>query len=196
LLRAGARAAGERRILLWAADPAVERVLVAAGYGGALPDPARPAAGFVVTNASGGKLDYYLDRSMTYRRAGCGASASVTASLRVTNRAPTGLPAYVTIRADEHGAAAHPGDEYLLVTYYASAGARLQRATVDGRSVPTVPGTLRGLTTVSIALELPRGTARTVELKLTEPEHRGPVQLLRQPALRPAAVRAEEPSCR
>jgi hypothetical protein len=195
LLRAAARAAGERRILLWAADPAVEQVLLSSGYGGAMPGTARPAAGFVVTNASGGKLDYYFDRTMTYERSGCGASAAVTASFQLTNNAPASLPRYVTIRADAHAAAAKPGDELLLVTYYGSAGARVDRASVDGRPVATTRGTLRGLTTVSIALEVPRGATRTVTLHLTEPARSGPVQVLRQPLVRPMTVRTQESAC-
>ena len=196
LLRAAARGAGERRLLLWAADPAVEQVVLSSGYGGPMPDTAHPASGFVLTNGSGGKLDYYLDRTMTYRRTGCGSSAAVTAALRVTNGAPARLPPYVTIRADQRGKTAAPGDEFLLVTYYGTAGAQVRSVTVDGRPVRFTRGTLHGLTAVTIALELPRGATRTVTVDLTEPHRSGPVQVLRQPLVRLLTVRSEEPACR
>ena len=40
------------------------------------PTRAGPFSGFTVVNSLGSKLDYYLDRSMTYQRNGCGRAVA------------------------------------------------------------------------------------------------------------------------
>jgi hypothetical protein len=195
LVRAVSRAASERRFVVWSADAAVERELLTADWAGALsPPPGRPFAGFVVNNAAGSKLDYYLDRSFTYRRSSCAAGAA-TATLRLTNTAPTGLPAYVTIRADDPAGKTRPGDERLLVTYYATRGARIRSITVDGRPVPFTRLTENGLPTATVDLELPRTATRALTVQLTEPAADGPVNVLRQPQVRPMSVNLEGEVC-
>ena len=82
-------------------DPAVEARIRETGYSGALPSGAPPFAGVVLNNAAAGKLDYYLRRSLTYARTGCGPTRDVVATIDLTNTAPaTGLPPYVTDRLD------------------------------------------------------------------------------------------------
>jgi hypothetical protein len=195
LVRAAGRALRERRLMVYSADRSVEATLVALKVAGEMPGRSAPVSGFFVTNTAGSKLDYYLDRAMTYRRTGCDRSGTALATLRLSNRAPASLPAYVTIRADDHGARARPGDSRMLITYYGSAGARIEAATVDGRPIPIIAGTLRGLPTVSIDLELPRGVTRTVRLRVQEPAATGPLQVIRQPLVRPLRVDVRGAGC-
>jgi hypothetical protein len=117
------------------------------------------------------------------------------ATFRLTNRAPARLPAYVTIRADAAGARARPGDERLLVTYYGTAGARVRRVTVDGHALVLAAGRLRGLTTVSLPLEIARGATRTITVRLTEPAAKGALRVLQQPLVQPMTVRTSGPDC-
>lgn len=189
LLRAASRAAGERRIVAWSADPAVESNLVASGYAGVVQGSSRPFSGFTVVNAAASKLDYYLNRTMTYQRTGCGVGSVAVATFAMTNNAPTtGLPAYVTIRADHHPAGVRPGDNRLLVTYFASQGATISAVTLDGKPIAAVSAPENGLVTVSIDVELPVGATRTMKVTVKEPPTSTPVQILRQPLVRPIVV--------
>jgi hypothetical protein len=174
----------------------VQRELEAANWSGALgSDPGTPYTGFVMNNAAGGKLDYYLDRSVTYRRASCGAGPA-TATLTLTNDAPArGLPPYVTIRADDEPAGARPGDNRVLVTYYASVNARIRSITVDGQPVTGAPGVENDHPVVVVDVELPRGQARTIRVTVDEPAADRPVTVLRQPLVRPMQVRLEGDRC-
>ena len=72
LARAFSDAAQQRRFLVWSRDASLEKQLEQAGWAGVLAAPkGTPYSGFVVTNGSGTKLDYYLRRSTTYSRQGC-----------------------------------------------------------------------------------------------------------------------------
>jgi hypothetical protein len=196
LVRAAAHAASERRLVIWSSDPKVQAQLVAADYAGVVQNTGTPYSGFVVVNAAGSKLDYYLDRSMTYRRTGCGASSTVTATLRLTNDAPrSGLPAYVTIRADGAPAGAKPGDNHLLVTYYASAGSQLRSVKVDGKSMIVATQPENGLVTATLDLELPVQSTRTITLTWREPAAHAPLTVLKQPLVRPIAVQVTGDRC-
>ncbi|MDQ1737831.1 MAG: hypothetical protein QOH56_4082, partial [Pseudonocardiales bacterium] len=72
LIKAASKAVAERRLLVWSAQQSIEDVLRQTAVAGTLEPGNRPFAGFTTTNAVGGKLDYYLQRSMTYQRTGCG----------------------------------------------------------------------------------------------------------------------------
>ena len=111
LVRAVARAAHERRIVVWSADAGVQRQLTAVGVSGTLQAGSGYVAGFSTVNATGGKLDYYLTRRMSYSRQGCGAGSTSTATFTLTNLVPPGpLPRYVTLRVDRPGYRTRPGD--------------------------------------------------------------------------------------
>ncbi|MFE5793221.1 DUF4012 domain-containing protein [Streptomyces sp. NPDC056503] len=189
----------EDRMQVWSAHAAEERLLVSRAFGGALPDTPGPFAGLVVNNAAGTKLDYYLDRSLVWAPGACtDTGRSVTATVTLTNRAPTsGLPEYVTQRVDVPPYRTLPGDNRLLVDYYAGQGATLERATLDGRRVELIPGVERGHPVYTLDLELPRQSSRTLVLHLREPEADGPPTILRQALVTPlrATVKQAAP-CR
>ncbi len=196
LLDAASRASGERRLLVWSADPAVQQRIEQTNLAGTLAADGHPYAGFTVLNAAGSKLDYYLDRSMTYERAGCGASRRVAATFTLTNSAPrSGLPAYVTSRGDHAPAGAKPGDNRLLVSYYATPGATIDAVTLDGVRQNVEPTTEKGLVVLTVDVELPAGASRTVSVTAEEPAAPGPVTVLRQPLVRPMTVTEKSISC-
>ena len=110
LMRAVGKAAGERRILVWSADHAVQADLARTSVAGIIPTTAAPYVGLSIVNGGGNKLDYYLDRSLTWRRTGCGSTRQTTVSITLTNNAPArGLPPYVTSRGDRHSYPVKPG---------------------------------------------------------------------------------------
>ena len=146
LARAAVRGAGEHRILAWSADPAVQQRLAASPVAGLLRAGDGYLAGFSTVNATGGKLDYYLTRSMTYSRQGCGAGSTSTSTFTLTNDVPAGpLPGYVTLRLDAPGYRTRPGDNKVLLSYYGTPGSQVTGVTLDGRRVVAMPSSEHGL---------------------------------------------------
>jgi hypothetical protein len=197
LMRALARAVGERRLLVWSANPTLQQSLERTAIAGVIPDTDAPFAGLSIVNDGGNKLDYYLDRSVVWTRQGCGTDTTVTAAVTLRNNAPAQLPAYVTDRSDTHGPNVKPGDNRLLVSWYASTGAGMQSVTVDGSPATAHAGTERGHPVFTVDLELPRGATRVVVFRLAEPMlSKAPVTVLQQPLVRPLTFRVEDQACR
>lgn len=191
LVKALSHAAQERRLVVWNSRSSLEAQLRAANWAGTLGNSfGTPLTGFVVNNAAGSKLDYYLDRTMSYRRADCGSGGSATATFQLTNRAPrSGLPRYVTIRGDKPGKAVRPGDNKLIVTYYASGNAQISAVSLDGRPVSAAALPEGNALATSVTVELPAGATRTLLVTVAEPPaYNGSVQVLRQPLVRPLRV--------
>ncbi|WP_067285012.1 DUF4012 domain-containing protein [Streptomyces jeddahensis] len=183
---------------MWSSHRAEQRLLETHPLGGALPNTPGPFAGLVVNNAAGTKLDYYLDRRLTWAPGHCTADGrSVTATITLANRAPaSGLPHYVTQRVDSPPYRTRPGDNRLLVSYYASRGAGLTRATLDGRPVLMSPAVERGHPVYTLDLELPARSSRTLVLHLLEPGAERAPAVLRQPLVTPLrATLPPGPSC-
>ncbi|MEV6739049.1 DUF4012 domain-containing protein [Streptomyces sp. NPDC051104] len=187
LLRAVHDVQREGRLQVWSAHPDEQRQLESRPFGGALPEGPGPFAGLVVNNAAGTKLDYYLDRSLVWAPGACtNTGRSVTVTVTLTNRAPaSGLPYYVTQRVDAPPYRTRPGDNRLMVSYYAGKGAHLTRATLDGHPVELIPGVERGHPVYTLDLELPRQSSRTLVLHLREPEADRAPTILRQALVTP-----------
>jgi hypothetical protein len=196
LLRAAGRAAGERRILVWSADPAIQADLAQTTAAGIIPTTTAPYVGLSIVNDGGNKLDYYLDRSLTWQATGCGPTRHTTVSITLTNNAPpSGLPPEVTGRLDTPTYPVKVGDNRLAVSYLATQGALLQSVTVSGRPGTGRIGAERGHPVYVIDVELPRGTSRTIVLHLNEPATAGPPIVLRQPLVRPLTVTLKDAVC-
>jgi hypothetical protein len=196
LIRAAAKAAGERRLVVWSRLPSVQANIAASGYGGIVEGGHGPVSGFTVVNGAGTKLDFYLGRSMSYQRTGCSAGSTAVATLKLTNGAPrSGLPSYVTTWATTPPKGIKPGDNLLLVTYYASTGATIRSVTVDGKPITLASATENGLVTVSLALLLPVGSTHTIAVTTSEPAADSPVQILRQPLALPLQVSVSGDRC-
>lgn len=196
LVRAAVRAAGERRIVVWSANPAIERQLAASPVSGSLRAGRGYVAGFSTVNATGGKLDYYLTRSMSYLRRGCGAGSISTSTYTLTNAVPAGpLPAYVTLRMDRPSYATQPGDNKVLLSYYGTPGSHIDSVTVDGRPVIAMQASERGLSVMTLPVELARGSRHSVTVTATEPARSEQTQIIRQPAVNPVTVSMRLPSC-
>ncbi|MEU6657888.1 DUF4012 domain-containing protein [Streptomyces sp. NPDC046821] len=190
LLKAVRQVQGEGRLQVWSAHPDEQGQLASRPFSGVLPEGPGPFAGLVVNNAAGTKLDYYLDRSLVWAPGACtDRGRSVTATMTLTNRAPvSGLPEYVTQRADLPTYRTRPGDNRLIVSYYAGKGARLTGATLDGRPVRMIPGTERGHPVYTLDLELPRQSSRKLVLHLDEPGADRAPTILRQALVTPLQV--------
>jgi hypothetical protein len=196
LVRAAGRASGERRLLIWSADPAAESDLTKTSVGGAIPTTTAPYVGLSIVNDGGNKLDYYLDRKITWQRSGCGSSRQSTVTITLTNNAPaTGLPAYVIARSDIRNYPVKPGDNRLEVSYLATTGATMSAVSIDGRPATAGVGFEHQHPLYTVDLELPRGTTRTIVLHLTEPGSNATPIVLRQPLVRPLTVTLDDARC-
>jgi hypothetical protein len=196
IMQAASRSAAELRLLAWSSDPHVQSVLQQSNFAGAIPQDKRPFAGLIVNNAAAGKLDFYLTRSITYERTGCGPTRDVLVTIKLSNNAPaSGLPLYVAGRLDKPPPSAKPGDNHALVDYYATPGAQLQSVTLNGeRSTAAVEHDL-GHPIFRFDLELPRATTQTVALHLREPAGVGQPRIWRQPGVAPIAVQIYNQAC-
>ena len=196
LLQAAGEAASERRLLVWSANPAIQADLAQTSVAGVIPVTTAPYVGMSIVNAAGNKLDYYLDRSLTWQATGCGATRSTTVTITLTNNAPaTGLPLYVTGRSDARSYPIKVGDNRVEVSYFATQGAVVHSVTVAGRPGIGRIGLERGHPVYMIDVELPRGTSRTIVLHLSEPASTAAPIVLQQPLVRPLHVTLSSPAC-
>ncbi len=196
LIQAASQSSREQRLLAWSRDPAIQKVLGQTDYAGAIPQDKRPLSALILNNAAAGKLDYYLQRSIAYSRSGCGARRDVIVTIELNNGAPaSGLPAYVTTRLDNAPAGVKPGDNRTLLDYYATAGARLQSVTLNGKPSTAAVETSLGHAVFRLDVELPRATKQTIVLHLDEPAGQGTPRIWRQPGVTPLAVQEFNQSC-
>jgi hypothetical protein len=196
ILKAISRAGTEQRLLAWSQDPKVQAALLASNFAGAVPDNDRPFTGVVLNNAAAGKLDFYLVRSMSYERTGCGSSRDILVTVKLQNNAPPrGLPPYVVDRLDDPPPGAQPGDSHVLFDYYATAGAQLQSVSINDTATTASVLQDRGHPIFRLSVELPRGTTQTIMLHLSEPAGSGTPQVWRQPGVTPLAVQFYDQHC-
>lgn len=197
LVQAASRSTSEQRLLAWTRDPTVEQLLQQTTYAGAINDTGRPLSALIVNNASAGKLDYYLTRTIDYVRTGCGPTRDVSVTFTLTNKAPgRGLPGYVADRLDAHPPpTAKRGDSHVIVDYYATGGAALRSVTINGKSATTDVSDTLGRTVFRFDLELPRTVTQTVQLTLQEPAAHGEPQIWRQPGVMPIVVTSRSQQC-
>lgn len=193
LMNAFARAATERRLTVWSSNAGVEKVLEEARIAGTLGTKDQAFTGLVLNNAVGGKLDYYLDRSLTYQRNACHGSREVIVTIKLTNNAPaSGLPAYVTGRLDRQRVPSKVGDNRVLLDYFATYGTQFIGATLNGEPFQMGAVTAYGKSVFRTDLELPRGNTQTLVLTLQEPPVPGKIIAMAQPGVRPIALEVRD----
>ncbi len=196
LLHALGRSAGERRLVVYSMRRVEERQLATTPLGGILPRTTRPYAHVVVTNISGTKLDYFLQRSVTYQRSSCAATTS-TVTIRLHNGAPSsGLPEYMT-RGVQWGDEPHPpGSEYLIVSLYSTQGSSLAGSTLDGQPLGVYTAMDRGHPITETIVTIKPGQTMTIVFTVNEPAATGRVLIPVQPlASPPTSVRTAAPAC-
>jgi hypothetical protein len=88
-----------------------------------------------------------------------------------------------------------PGDNRLDVYYFATQDAVLESVTVDGRPAATGSGLAFGHPVYVLTLEMPRGVARTIVLRMSEPGDPRSPTILNQPLVRPLTVAVDDARC-
>ncbi len=195
LVRAAAKAVGEHRLLVYSADPAIEAQLQRTTISGIVPTTGGPYVGLSLNNSMTGKLDYYLTASLRWRRIGCGSTREVTATITLTNHARADLPKYVLGSYGQPGRPKNKGDNQQVVDYFATQGALLTSAEVNGKRVGTGLGVVRSHPVFRVPLSLPRGVPQTIVLHLREPGRSGVLVVRPQPMIRPLEVSLNDATC-
>jgi len=167
VLAALAKAAGERRILLWNADPAEQALLDGTPMQGVLPlyDGAAPTVGVFLNDGTGAKLSYYLSGGAALTTGDCLADGRRQLRLRVTlgSDAPDhGLPDYVLgLRLG--------GDAYTMrtqVLIFSPTGGGVDDVRLDGKPALVGAGSERRRSVAVVMVDLAPGQRRTLEATL------------------------------
>ncbi|MET8053185.1 DUF4012 domain-containing protein [Streptosporangium sp. NPDC005286] len=184
----------ERRIQIWSRHEAEQRRLSRTPVGGVLSSRPGPFAGLVVNNSAGGKLDYYLERSLDYELGPCqGGLRSSTVRIRLTNDVPgRTLPSYVTGRLDAPRSGHTPGSNLLWVSLYGGLGARMTAARLDGERVSVIREAERSHPVYSALLEFAPRQSRRLEFDFTELASDEPPLVPVQPLVRPQRTRVTQ----
>jgi len=194
LVRAAGKAAGERRLLFWSADPAIEARISGLAISGATPVTSAPYAQLVVNNNGANKLDYYTHVAWSWSAAGCGSTRRVTVTVMVRNDAPLGLSKYVLGETGKPGFPKNPGDNSLLISYYGTAGGQLAGVLLNNDQSGAQTGRERGHPVYTVEVDLPRGTTRVLVLSLVEPGQ-GKPEVVLQPMVNPMTATTSAASC-
>ena len=151
--RAMAPMVRERRVMGWLEEPSEQALLELVSMDGAVLGGRgnRDAVHVAISNDGTGKMDSYLERSMTYESTPDGDELSIT----INHTAPVeSLPDYVTAVSSD----LERGDGRWLVTVYSSRP--VTEAWLDGEPVGVDAGQEAGVETAGIKLVLPPdGTA-------------------------------------
>jgi hypothetical protein len=187
------QAVGEHRLVAFSDRSSEETQLAVSSLAGGLSDTRQPFADLVINNSAGSKLDYYLDRSLTYERSTCNATTA-TVTVKLTNTAPaSGLAKYVSTTIGlGRGPVGVNQDE---VSLYLTHGADLSSLTVDGKRAFMQTEQERGHPVVSLGVRLNPGQSKTLVYRIAEPTATGPVVTPVQPLVRPMHVDVRSPSC-
>lgn len=94
----------ENRILMYSTDKSAQKELSSVRLGGFMSTSPNNEFRVVVQNIDAGKLDYYLQKSVTIESTSCKVPNQTQVRVKVTNtlKSAKGLPAYVLTRADKN----------------------------------------------------------------------------------------------
>ncbi|MBY6679055.1 DUF4012 domain-containing protein [Rhodococcus sp. BP-332] len=198
LLDAIGRGVSEGHTAVWSADPAIQSVLSGTKIAHEVPDDPAPYAALVVNNGAGGKLDYYLERDITYTASSCvGDTRTTQITASVTNTAPPqDYPRYIAGRQNETTAyEGPPGTNRSVVSVFTTTGSTLTKASIDGQQVFVLTGQERGHPFFYTPFVVEPGQTKTLVLDLVEPTAPGAARVPLQPATLPGTATVDVPDC-
>lgn len=172
VVQALSAAVAGRHLQMWATDQVAQESIAATPLAGATSADPGPYAQLVINNGAGNKMDFYLQRELTYTSGSCSAEErSSTVAVRLTNTVPLEgpLPEYITTRADTGAATAATRSNRSLVYVHLPIGARVSEVRLDGAPISASFGSELGRTVAYLPLDLPAGQAVSLELDVVEP---------------------------
>lgn len=191
-----ARAAGERRLLVWSADETENELLAGTVVASPLPDDeAAPVFGVYLNDGTGAKMGYYLRHHVTLtRRCPVGAQQQYDVELRLGSTAPAdaaALPEYVT-GAGVFGV--RPGTVRTVVRFYGPAGATMDAMTRDGQPVGYLPQRERGRPVGTVRVDLAPGESTALVLRVDD-DSPGPARVRTTPGIENSLSATGADSC-
>jgi len=166
-LEALARAAAERRILVWSADPAERALIAGTVLEGSLPDHdgTQPTVGVFLNDGTGAKLSYYLEHSATVSPGACRADGRRPLRLRVTLRS-TAPPSGLSDSVIGTMGLVPPYTVRTNVLVFSPAGGAVVDARRDGRAIGIGTGRERGRQVGVVTVDLTPGAGVTLDFDL------------------------------
>lgn len=173
MLSALARAADERRVLIWSARPEEQSLLEGSTLAGELPETDERTARFGVflNDATGSKMSYYVSPRVTLAWSGCPDTAQpvrqLSLEVHLESSAPadaaSALPTYVTGNG-VYGVA--PGTASTVTNIYLPAGYELANAaSSDGATYTSAQ--YQGRTVLTFGSSLPPGGSINISVSVT-----------------------------
>lgn len=200
LIDALGKAVTERRIAVWSSTPAEQELLEQTPLAHVLPGDDAPYAGVVINNLGGNKLDYYLEAEIEYAADECrGETRASTVSVTLANTVPNEpLPEYVASAAGlspELLIAVPPGTNVSSVRLFATRGAELSAALLNGERVPAIINTERGHPVFEVQVIIPPGQSADISFQLSEPSVSGAPRVPMQPLVDTVDPKVLVPKC-
>ena len=200
LLDALGRAITERRIAVWSASPNEQQLLEETPLAHTLPSDEEPYAAVVVNNLGGNKLDYYLDAQVEYAADDCrGETRATTVNVTLDNNAPSeSLPDYVASASGLSSdllIAVPKGTNITSLRLYATKGAELSSAILNGERVPAIINTELGHPVFEVQVIIPPGQSAEVSFQLSEPTVAGSARVPSQPLVDSFEPKVSVPAC-
>jgi hypothetical protein len=155
-------AAGQGHLLLHSTDPSVESAFRKARVAGGLIRSSGDYLNVVVNNVGVNKVDYYVDREVTYDvNLLPSGQAAASATVRFENNAPRrGQPVYVI---GPHEGVSAVGESVALASLYCAPGCSVQDVRHDGVPVPLSLEKELGYPMVRSVVDIPSGESGQVE---------------------------------
>lgn len=200
LVDALGKAVSERRIAVWSAVPEEQELLEETSLAHVLPGDEAPYAAVVVNNLGGNKLDYYLRTEIEYAADECnGETRASTVNVELTNTVPDEpLPDYVAGAvglSPELLIEVPRGTNITSVRLFATQGAELSSAILNGERVPAIVNTERGHPVFEVQVIIPPGQTAEVSFQMSEPTAPGKPRAPSQPLVETVVPKVMVPEC-
>lgn len=165
-VRALLNAFDDGHVKVWSADPGMQSGLVLTTAGGAFDPQGTDVVSVITNSASGTKLDFYQDRSVTYEvQLGPAGTATAILQADLTNDSPTsGYPPYVIGPYKSYSTEA--GENVAVVDLYCDRGCVLQDGTRNGEPVELERYESDGYPYFEDYVRTPSGDTATIEAQL------------------------------
>lgn len=198
ILAALARAAVEGRLQVWSVDPREQALLEQTPLAHIVPDSDAPFAAVSINSGSGSKLDYYLEREISYTGQRCvGDRRRTEVKVRLTNTAPSDVdfPTYLQ-PSPYFKPSGPPGTNRVVLMVYETKGAKTIAVTQDGKAVIATPRSERDRPIDALVVTLKPGQSTEIVFELDEPSVPGKPQMLNQPLTDDPKIVFDVPECR
>ena len=198
LLEGLVTSASERRLLVWSAHPAEQRLLAPTALAGGLGarDPKAPQVGVYLNAALPYKLDYYLDHEVAVRSVSCvGDRQRLTTTVTLRSTVPANLSSLSGYVAPRRVPLFGAGTIATTVYFFGPEGGSVRWVTVDGQREQVARQSFGGRTVFARTITLEPGQDRSLTVDvLTGRGQTGITDLRTTPGVRSTGLGAVQTS--